>query len=155
MKSIFTQRRLFALCWMMVSWATHASEPAALASGTSSGLPFKQAGAADAPSMAVVVTLVVLSVALITSLCFSWYRKRANRSNSFVTHLDWRCWMRARPAGKAVSVSPAGRLNVRMALHVVEWDGKELLVASSDQFATVLSERVYSLADQKKREADA
>lgn len=101
-------------------------------------LPLKQDAPAEIMPTAALIMLAALVLILFASLAHAWYRKR---KGAVRLHFDWRRWL-SKPAGSCeLTVLTTTRLTLRTNLHVIEWDGRHLLLASSDQGVSVLAEK--------------
>jgi hypothetical protein len=86
---------------------------------------------------------IVLAIVLMGMLpgWWLWRQARARRGGMPATPRDWRQWLggSSRPGG--LKLMQSLRLTPRSTLHVLQWDGEELLVGCSDTGVSVLARR--------------
>jgi hypothetical protein len=97
-----------------------------------------------------VVPMLVLLAVVIGGV--AWRRMRTRHPDKPAPASSWRRWLTPAGLSDGLRIKQSLRLTPRASVHVLDWDGQELLVACTETAVTVLERRV-SPGDAKDRAA--
>ena len=123
----------FAVKHQIPAWRTQTPATHSAQTSLSPGLPLNRDPETDRLPISSWLLLTLLLAIAVAALA---YARRGKRGSGF----DWRRLMRL-PDGEQLHITAAARLDSRTSVHVVEWDGRRLLVASNEHCIALLAEQ--------------